>query len=80
MKVCSECGNFAPIERSNRTKAGGKKKINHGYCLALSIFATNRPDTENIPLKAKRAVLPNGQHQVELVRQDEIKLECSHRS
>ena len=73
---CGECKNYFGMERPLRRKEGGTVSLKKGYCLAKSVFASNRPGDEILPPGAKTAELEYGRHKIHLVREEEIVPHC----
>jgi hypothetical protein len=73
---CSKCAKFYALRKPKRD-GSGFLELKHGYCLARTVFAKNRPGDEVLPIGAKSADLPNGQHNVVLVRVDSLELGCN---
>jgi hypothetical protein len=74
MLKCGDCIYYSA--QTKPIKSGGRIDLKRGYCLKHSTFATNRPDSSSIPPGAISKELPFGRHDIQLVRNTEIKLNC----
>ena len=74
---CGDCKKYSPAERPIRSKKGGFKKMRNGHCLARTVYASNRVGNPVYPPGAKTAELPGGQHNIVLVREDDIVSHCT---
>ncbi|RLI88007.1 MAG: hypothetical protein DRP01_00205 [Archaeoglobales archaeon] len=77
VKTCETCGHFWPLVKGLR---GGKvKQLKQAYCLALTVFPSNRVGKHVYPPGAKIKDTPNAMIQAKIVRTDQIVPNCAHR-
>lgn len=74
---CSKCAKYWELRKPKRN-GDGFTSLNKGYCLARTVFASNKPGDNIYPPGARTATLPNGQHTIVLVRPDSLELTCTN--
>jgi hypothetical protein len=74
---CSKCAKYWELRKPKRN-GEGFTPLKKGYCLARTVFASNKPGENIYPPGARMADLPNGQHDVVIVRPDSLELSCTN--
>jgi hypothetical protein len=71
-------GQCAHYSAQSKPQPGDKpaKSLHRGHCLIGTVYAVNKPGTQNYPLNAKTAELPFGRHQIKSVRENDIDPHC----
>lgn len=73
---CGKCTKYWALRKPKRN-GDGFIELKRGYCLAKSTFAKNKAGDNNYPPGARIADLPNGMHDIKLVREDQLELTCA---
>lgn len=74
-KTCGTCLLYHALIKPYRN-GKGFKDTGKGHCLAQTVYAKNKPGSPVYPPRAKIADLPFNQHQVVVVRANEIRAFC----
>lgn len=76
-QTCKTCALFWPLEKG--LKGGKVKQLRQAYCLAKTIFPSNRVGKHVYPPNARVEVTPNAMVVVKLVHKDQTVPNCPHR-
>ncbi len=71
---CGDCDYYYEIQKPK--PRGGFKSLNHGHCLAKSVYAKGKPGKPVYPPGATIKELPYGQHNVFIVRKETLVPHC----
>ena len=76
---CGECAEYYPVMVGGGTKGSPEQREwTRGHCLAKTIYSAKKGGHPVLPPKAKVEDLPDGRHQVVLVKKTQIVPSCTH--